>query len=76
MPRFIVKKGDVYYLTTGTLLTYDMAAARGPREREGVEKVKRMFDEIRNSPHTWYESVEVEENSFTPANTGQHPGGG
>ena len=75
MPRFIVKKGDVYYLTTGTLLSYDMGAARDERQRRGVEEVKRVFDEVRNSPHTWYESVEITTTNFSPANTGQVPGG-
>ena len=75
MARFIVKKGDVYYVTTGTLLTYDMAEARDDRQRRGVEEVRKMFDEVRNSPHTWYESVEISQSNFSPANTGQVSGG-
>jgi hypothetical protein len=75
MPRFIVKKGDVYYLTTGTLLTYDMGAARDERQRRGVEEVKDRFKEIYDSPHTHYPAVEVTTTDFSPANTGQVPGG-
>lgn len=72
MTKFLVKKNDVYYLTTGKLLEYDPRAAKGkPKEEEGVAEVEKVFDEIRNSPHTWYEAVQVDIANFAPMNTGQ-----
>lgn len=72
MTKFLVKKGDVYYLTTGRLLEYDPNAAKGkPKEEAGVAEVVKVFNEIRNSPHTWYEAVEINRAEFGPMNTGQ-----
>jgi hypothetical protein len=69
--RFLVKKGDTYYLTTGRLLEYNRHAAKTDAQRKGVEQVERDFDRIRNAPHTWYESVEICDSDFSPINTGQ-----
>ena len=71
MTRFMINKNGVYYLTTGRLLKYDPAEAKNEQQQRGLEEVRRKFDEIRNQPHTWYESVEVSDSSFGPLNTGQ-----
>ena len=71
MTKFLINKNGVYYLTTGRLLTYDSARAKNEREKEGCEKVKKKFDEIRNAPCTFYESVEISESNFGPLNTGE-----
>ena len=69
--KFIINKGGVFYLTTGRLLEYDPAQANDPKQKEGVEEVRKKFEEIENQPHTWYRSVEVSDADFGPANTGQ-----
>jgi hypothetical protein len=72
MTRFLINKNGVYYLTTGRLLEYDRAAARGnPQKEAGVDHVAREFKRIRDLPHTWYEAVEVSDSSFSPINTGE-----
>ena len=58
-------------MTTGKLLKYDKAEAKGENQVEGVKKVKETFDRIRNEPHTFYEAVEVKRLEFGPMNTGQ-----
>jgi hypothetical protein len=69
--QFIINKNGVYYVTTGRLLEYDPAQAKEPKQKEGVEEVKRKFEEIERQPHTWYRSVELGEADFGPLNTGQ-----
>jgi len=70
--RFLINKNGVYYLTTGKLLEYKEADAKGDPEKEkGVKKVKETFDHIKNQPHTWYQSVEVTDQHFSALNTGQ-----
>jgi hypothetical protein len=71
MVRFLINKKGVYYLTTGRLLKYDAADAKNPEQKRGVEEVRCKFEEIKNQPHTWYESVELTDSSFSPMNTGQ-----
>ena len=71
MTKFLINKNGVYYLTTGRLLTYDPSKAKDEREKEGCEKVKKKFDEIRNAPCTFYEAVEITAADFGPLNTGQ-----
>ena len=71
MTKFLVKKNGVYYLTTGRLLEYDRRAAKDKQQEDGVAEVEKVFDEIRNSPHTWYEAVEINRAGFGPMNTGQ-----
>ena len=70
--KFIIKQGDVYYLTTGKLLTYDLAAAKGdPKKEKDVEFVAAKFKEIHDSPHTWYPAVRVADANFSAINTGE-----
>jgi len=75
MPKFLINKDGVYYLTTGRLLEYDRGKAKTPEQRKGVDEVECEFRRIRDEPHTWYESVEVTNDEFGPVNTGQVPGG-
>ena len=69
MTRFLINKKGVYYLTTGTLLEYDPAAAQNTAQKDGVKEVKREFDRIRNLPHTFYEAVEITDSRFAPIQT-------
>ena len=72
MIRFLINKNGTYYLTTGRLLEYNPADARGkPKQEEGVREVEKEFKRIRDLPHTFYEAVEITSGSFAPINTGQ-----
>jgi hypothetical protein len=76
MTRFLINKNGTYYLTTGRLLKYDPAQARGkPKQEEGVREVEKEFKRIRDLPHTFYEAVEVTSDEFSPINTGDVGGG-
>lgn len=79
MAKFLIEKNGVYYLTTGRLLTYDPKATDDnpsdsneikEKKKAGVNEVAAKFKEIRDSPHTWYQAVEINQASFAPMNTG------
>lgn len=71
MKRFLIRVDDVYYLTTGKLLSYDFAAAKGDKAKEhGVQKVEAEFNRIHDLPRTWYHAVEIADASFSAINTG------
>lgn len=69
--RFLIKVGDVYYLTTGKLLTYDPSAAKDDQQKKDIKFVEQEFKRIHDSPHTWYPAVQVSDSSFSPFNTGE-----
>jgi hypothetical protein len=69
--RFLIKVGDVYYLTRGKLLTYDPSAAKDDRQKKDMEFVRETFKKIHDSPHTWYPAVQITDSSFSPYNTGE-----
>lgn len=71
MTRFLIKKGDIYYLTSGELLIYDEVKAKEEKEKKGVKLVKEEFARIEKLPHTWHKAVEITDSSFSPSNTGQ-----
>ncbi|HEV2867217.1 MAG TPA: hypothetical protein VGX37_11960 [Allosphingosinicella sp.] len=69
--RFLIDKDGVFYLTTGTLLEYDPAAAKGhPHKEKGVAEVAAEFKRIKDSPNTHYNAVQITTASFSPLNTG------
>ncbi len=68
---FLIKVGDVYYLTKGKLLTYDPSAAKDEQQKKDVKFVEEEFKKIHDSPHTWYPAVKVTDESFSPFNTGE-----
>jgi len=41
-PAFIIKKGDVYYVTVA-VLEYDMSDARTEEQKIGVDKIRDLF---------------------------------
>ena len=70
MARFLIKKNDVYYLTTGKLLTYDPTKAKPGEQEADVKRVASEFARIRDLPHTWYQAVEISDRRFSAINTG------
>ena len=75
--RFVIKVGDTYYLTTGKLLRYNMAEAEAepdPKWKkkmiEGVEEMKKDYQEEYDSPHTWYPAVDFTNVAFSGVQTG------
>lgn len=71
--KFVIKVGDMYYMTTGKLLTYDMANAQTPAQKKGVEEMAKLYKEEHDKPHTYYEAVRFDDVSFSGVNTGQVP---
>ena len=67
--RFLIEQNGVYYLTTGKLLEYDAAEAKGEDQKKGVKKVKDEFKRIHDQPHTWYKAVEITDSQFSAINT-------
>lgn len=71
--RFVIKQGDTYYLTTGTLLEYnlDKAVANGKMpEVKGVAEMMKKFKEEHDKPHTYYHAVDFTDVEFKGVNTG------
>lgn len=66
--RFIIEVDGVYYMTIDPLLVYDKADTKGSKHKaDGIEEVRKKFEEIKNSPHTWYYAVEVKDADFAAA---------
>ena len=72
--RFVIRQGNSYYLTTGTLLVYDMDAAiksGNMKKIEGVNDMAKAFNEEYYKPATHYDSVDFTDVNFAGVNTGQ-----
>ncbi|MCJ7420242.1 hypothetical protein [Sphingomicrobium astaxanthinifaciens] len=75
---FVILVDGVFYMTDGKLLTYDKKAAgaepdpvKRKEKEEGVEKVKKKFQEEVVSDHTAYVAVGFDDPHFKPVNTGE-----
>lgn len=70
---FVIKQGDTYYLTTGTLLEYNLDKAIGSGkmpEIKGVAEMMKKYKEEHDKPHTYYHAVDFTEVGFKGVNTG------
>lgn len=75
--RFVIKVGDTYYMTNGKLLVYDPKEAQKQPDQawkaameKGVQDMAKKFQEVHDSPNTWYPAVDFSEVAYSGVNTG------
>lgn len=75
---FVIKVGDTFYMTDGTLLTYNMEEAKkAKKDKEkkikGVEDIEKTYWKEHGKEHTYYEAVSFDGTGFSGINTGKVP---
>lgn len=66
--RFIIRVGDVYYVTSGDLMVFDPAKAATDQDRDSVASVAAQFKEAASQKDGVYEAVMLTDDAYSATN--------